>query len=273
MREGVNQLAARRIPELGAAINGGDGSAKLWDAVSGELIHTLSHEDTVWSAEWNGDESLILTRSGSINGRDGSAKLWDASSGELIHTLSHDSRVWSAEWNADESLILTSSGSINGGDGSAKLWDASSGELIHTLSHEDTVWSAEWNGNESLILTRSSDGTAKLWNAASGTLIFTMEGDSSSVTSAQWNQAETQIMISAENGNVFRYHTHAKDRRELACQRVTLRNFTFSEWQLFNSGQPYRKTCPHLPVHCSVPENEWPAEHIDEMALCTPSES
>ena len=64
---------------------------------------------TVWSAEWNADESLILTSSSSDFGGDGTAKLWDAESGELIHTLSHEDTVWSAEWNADESLILTRS--------------------------------------------------------------------------------------------------------------------------------------------------------------------
>ena len=52
-----------------------DGTARLWDAESGEQLLALWHEDAVLGAEWSSDERRVLTSSG-----DGTAKVWDVSS-------------------------------------------------------------------------------------------------------------------------------------------------------------------------------------------------
>lgn len=167
-----------------------DGTAKVWDAASGELRHTLSHLGWIKQAEWNEDESLILTRSS-----DGNVKVWDAGSGELRHTLSHDDSVWQAEWNGIGSLILT-----QGGGWTAKVWDVGSGELRHTLFHDGLVTHAEWNEDESLILTSSNDdGTAKVWDASSGELRYTFSHDGWDFQT-EWNKDGSLILTRSDDG-------------------------------------------------------------------------
>ncbi len=55
-----------------------------------------------------------------------------------------------------------------------------------------------------------------------------------------------------------------------ACEQAG-RNFTWEEWQEFLPGQPYEKTCVPYPVHCSVPDDEWPADFWEEQTRCADS--
>jgi WD40 repeat protein len=40
---------------------------------------------------------------------------------------------------------------------------------------------------------------------------------------------------------------------EIGCWNVR-RNLRWDEWQRYLPGEPYRQTCPNLPVHPSVPQ-------------------
>ena len=60
-----------------------DGTAKVWDAATGTLLHDLKgHSDWVRSAAYNRDGTRIVTASS-----DGTAKIWDASTGECLDTI------------------------------------------------------------------------------------------------------------------------------------------------------------------------------------------
>ena len=238
------------------------GSVDVWQSDSGRHLYDLPHDGYVYEANWNSDESLILTSNGDALVRDGEAQIWDAETGSLLHTFSHDGAVYETKWNLDESLILTRSE-----DGTAKLWEATSEIALHTFFHESAVSITQWNSDESLILTGSFDGTAKVWDANTGQLKITMEGDGSAILAARWVNDGAEIEVETYNGRVFRYLTDIRYARELACERAP-RNFTWQEWQQFAINEPYRKTCQNRPVHCSVPLDQWPKEHIDEQALC-----
>ncbi|MCB0209199.1 MAG: AAA-like domain-containing protein [Anaerolineae bacterium] len=159
------------------------GSVKLWNVATGREQFSLNHSGVINTAEWNADESLILTTSW-----DGTARVWDAITGKERFSLLHESVVDTAQWNANESLILTTSW-----DGTARIWDAATGEPLFSLFHEEEVNSAQWNADESLILTASDDGTARVWDAATGEERFSLLHEHS-VKSAQWNADETLIM-------------------------------------------------------------------------------
>ncbi|MGD9145760.1 MAG: CHAT domain-containing protein, partial [Anaerolineae bacterium] len=82
--------------------SGWDGRARLWDAKSGQPLHSLSHDLVVHQATWNDDETLILTSSG-----DRTARIWDAQSGDLLFILPSSGSVQKALWSPDEKHILT----------------------------------------------------------------------------------------------------------------------------------------------------------------------
>jgi hypothetical protein len=138
-----------------------DGTARVWDAETGQGLLTLSAE--INQAIWSRDERRILTA-----GSDGLVRVWDAKTGkELLALSGHSGPVWQAVWNADESRILSA-----GDDGTVRIWDALAspstgaltGEALLTLAgHTDRVRQARWSRDESLILTSGDDGTARVW--------------------------------------------------------------------------------------------------------------
>ena len=56
-----------------------DGTARIWDATTGDTTLTLTHTDTVTAVAWSPDGRHILTAS-----MDGTARIWDATTGEQV---------------------------------------------------------------------------------------------------------------------------------------------------------------------------------------------
>ena len=97
-----------------------DGTARIWDATTGENTLTLTHDGWVMAVAWSPDGHHILTGS-----QDGTARIWDATTGENTLTLTHDGWVMAVAWSPDGHHILTGSP-----DGTARIWDATTGEQV-----------------------------------------------------------------------------------------------------------------------------------------------
>jgi predicted Ser/Thr protein kinase len=217
---------------------GQDGTARVWEAETGTELLNLNHGDWVEQATWNADDGLILTAS-----HDDTARVWDAETGAELLTLSgHTDDVSGAAWNADGSRILTYSK-----DGTVRVWAATTGaELLVLSGHTNRVNHANWNADESRILTASEDSTVRLWDAVTGAELAILSDHTSTVYQAIWNADESRILTSAYSGS-RQYYTRLDDLIAVGCQRST-RNLTQAEWQQFMGEQPYRATCPTLPV-------------------------
>ena len=170
-----------------------DNTARLWDAASGKLLHTLEgHTSIVISAAFSPDGKRVVTASG-----DYTARLWDASSGKLLHTLEgHTSNVESAAFSPDGKSVVTASE-----DKTARLWDAASGKLLHTLEgHTSIVFSAVFSPDGKSLVTASDDYTARLWDASSGKLLHTLEGHTDRVYSAVFSpDGKTLVTASVDS--------------------------------------------------------------------------
>jgi hypothetical protein len=115
-----------------------DGTARLWDATSGQKIIALrGHEYGVSSASFSPDGARIVTAS-----EDRAARLWDATTGqEIIALRGHEGPLESASFSPDGARIVTASD-----DRTARLWDATTGqEIIALRGHEGGVWSASFS--------------------------------------------------------------------------------------------------------------------------------
>ena len=95
---------------------GGDKTAKVWDAQSGQELLTLKgHSLGVNSVAFSPDGRRIVTGSG-----DNTAKVWDAQSGQELLTLKgHSDIVHSVAFSPDGTRIVTGSD-----DKTARVWDA-----------------------------------------------------------------------------------------------------------------------------------------------------
>ena len=125
-----------------------DGTARVWDAASGEMLRELKgHGDAVKSAAFSPDGARIVTAS-----EDRTARVWDAASGEMLRELKgHGGAVTSAAFSPDGTRIVTASA-----DKTARVWDAASGEMLRELKgHGGVVSSAAFSPDGARIVTAS----------------------------------------------------------------------------------------------------------------------
>ena len=104
-----------------------DGSAIVWDAVSGEALHRLQgHVGRLASAAFSPDGNLIATA-----GFDGETILWDAKKGEKIFVLSSwGEALRDVAFSPDGKRLITSDNS-----GAVRVYVVPTEELL-ALAHE-----------------------------------------------------------------------------------------------------------------------------------------
>ena len=173
-----------------------DGTARVWDAKTGEqLLILANHTDELQGARWNRDGSRIVTMS-----NDRTARVWDAETGEELFTLSgHEDIVDGARWSPDESRILTDDGDSN----IIRIWDAETGQQLLTLSgHSNFVQDARWNSDGSRIMSNSADRTARIWDTETGEELLVLAGHDDGVIQARWNSDESRILTASVDGVV-----------------------------------------------------------------------
>ncbi|MEO0768934.1 MAG: pentapeptide repeat-containing protein [Cyanobacteria bacterium J06649_4] len=198
---------------------GGDiaGSIKVWNGITGEMLHTLSgHNDMV--------RTLALSNSGQrlVSGSGDGIKVWQPQTGELLYSISAKpgAPIWSVDISSDEQTFVSSDYA-----GNVALWDLTSGEQIYRchegmpvwavaiapdgksffsggsdrtirqrdlatgqlmqtfVGHEDTVRAIAISPDGKTLASGSWDSTVKLWNLTDGTLKSTLTGHSDRVVS------------------------------------------------------------------------------------------
>lgn len=209
---------------MGVAFNGDgsrivtasdDGTAILWDAMTGKRLRTFhrGHTDGITSVAISSDGEHIVTGS-----MDQTAVLWSASSGNSVRTFrGHGWWIDSVALSRDGKSVLTGSS-----DKTAILWDAATGEKRQTFQgHTLVVTSVALSADATHVITGSYDKTAILWDAATGKKIQTfgehadfvssvaVSGDSKFVATGSWDK--TAVLWNAATGkkiHTFRGHDH-----------------------------------------------------------------
>lgn len=173
-----------------------DGPVRLWNASTGELIHTLEHDGLVESVALSPDGKQVLTGCD-----DGSARLWNASTGALIRTIEHDDGVTSVAFSPDGMQVLTGCE-----DGSARLWNTSTGALIRTFEHTNQVTSVAFSPDGTRVLTGGGGWVgpviknfAQLWDSTNGELIRTF-APHHRVESVAFSPDGAQVLVAGDWG-------------------------------------------------------------------------
>ncbi len=194
-----------------------DGTAKIWDASTGECLHILEgHTDLVFLATFSLDGKKIVTAS-----FDKTAKIWDVLTGQCLHTLEgHTCGIGSVGFSPNGKKIVTASD-----DKTARIWDVSTGQCLHTLEgHTNWVWPAGFSPDGKKIVTASWDNTAKIWDAITGECLHTLEGhthwvcsaafspDGKKVATASWdNTAKIWDVLTGQRLHTLEGHTGGID--------------------------------------------------------------
>ena len=204
-----------------------DGTAQLWDAITGQELLVLNHPFPVRFAAWSQDESRLLTRSQQT------VHAWNVSSGEELTRIVLDSSVLSVRWSEDESLIITSdlqvwdaeSGeevydlgdsrwSLDGNlianypDENVHIVDVRSGETRQTLSHPERVAGALFNQDRSQLATwvTDGDGGVFIWDINTGERVLTIP-TAFDIRDIQWSQDDEHLLAWSRRGSISLWNT------------------------------------------------------------------
>ncbi len=134
-----------------------DGTAILWDPVTGQAETTVSQNDglTTLAFRPNGKHLATGTTSGKVI-------LWDIHTGQSVKTLPvHTDLVFYLAFSPDGGRLVTSSW-----DGTAKLVDLASGEEV--LSFPDQWSGVAFNPDGKQVFTGGIDGYVHLWDSSNG---------------------------------------------------------------------------------------------------------
>ena len=167
-----------------------DGTARIWDATTGDNTLTLTHTNSLSVVAWSPDGHHILTGS-----EDGTVRIWDAATGDNTLTLTHKASVTAVAWSPDARHILTASR-----DRTVRIWDATTGDNTLTLTHTDPVTAVAWSPDGHHILTVSRDRIARIWDTTTGDNTLTLtDTHATSVTAVAWSPDGHHILTASED--------------------------------------------------------------------------
>ena len=150
---------------------GADGTARLWDARTGEQRRVLrGHTGELSSVRFSPKGEILATC-----GDDKTVRLWDVSSGrELAQLRGHGAGVFAIAFSPDGTLLASGAQ-----DRQAKIWNVQRRAEQQTLTgHKGAIESLEFSPDGRILATGSGNRTVKLWQVADGTERATLLGHS-----------------------------------------------------------------------------------------------
>jgi WD40 repeat protein len=167
---------------------GFDGTLRLWDAYSRELLRTLSGDGgQLYSLAWSPDAAQLAS-----TGQDGMVRLWDVATGQVLATLeAHAGAAHGVAWSPDGRFLAS-----GGDDGLVLVWDAATLDRVQEWVQPDQmmVRSVAFSpGGDRVAAALYSPpalptpGIAAVWDITSGMLVLTLAGHSDSVFDVAWS--------------------------------------------------------------------------------------
>ena len=179
-----------------------DGTARIWDATTGDNTLTLTHTNSLSVVAWSPDGHHILTGS-----EDGTVRIWDATTGDNTLTLTRTGPVSAVALSPDGHHILTASR-----DRIARIWDATTGDNTLTLTHKASVTAVAWSPDARHILTGSDDGTARIWDTTTGDNTLTLtRAHKERITAVAWSPDSHHILTASNDGTARIWDTTTGD--------------------------------------------------------------
>jgi WD40 repeat protein len=174
------------------ATGGDDTRARIWDARSHRLLHTLSgHASAVSSVAFDRNGDRVVT--GNL---DGTARIWDVRTGKLLHELDVGTEVTAASFSPDGRFVLTADTGWT-----VELWTARTGRLWRTLqSRSGAVCAAAFSGDGRTVATGSADGAARLWAIPSGRLLGVLHAAAGGVFGVAFDGTGGRLATAGSDG-------------------------------------------------------------------------
>ncbi|GAB2210521.1 hypothetical protein Droror1_Dr00015788 [Drosera rotundifolia] len=194
---------------LRAATGSADFSAKVWDAITGDELHSFEHKHIVRACAFSEDTHLLLT-----GGVEKVLRIYDLNRPDAIPRELDKSpgSVRTVTWLHRDQTILGTCTDIGG----VRLWDVRSGKIVQTLETNSSVTSAEVSRDGRYITT--ADGTSvKFWDANNFSLVKSYEMPCIVESASLEPKYRDKFIAGGEDMwvRVFDFHTG----EEIACNK------------------------------------------------------
>jgi WD40 repeat protein len=191
-----------------------DGTARLWDAASGEEQHTLLTGAPVFDVAFSPDERFVVA-----GGDYGTVTVFDAATAERVGILEGHNRnhlVFGLAFVPDGRLVTA------GLDGTARVWDVESGnELVVFRGHGAPVNRVAVSPDGTRVATVGDDAAARLWDPTTGQESLSLFGHEPVVYGVAFSPDGRFLATSSTDNTAALYLLPVDEVRELARERVT----------------------------------------------------
>lgn len=178
---------------------GSDGTVRVWDVSSGNVLRTMSSEPGLfftWIAfSFDGRRILSLNEKRLVAGM--TIKLWDAVTGVELKTLSGE--FTSAALDPTGKMIAL------GEDETVKLLDAETLRPIRELNgHKATIRSIAFSPDGKTVATASDDKTVNLWNSNTGMVTLSFPEQAEAVENVAFSPDSKRLVTSTNDDKLIK---------------------------------------------------------------------
>jgi WD40 repeat protein len=182
-----------------------NGSARVWDAATGDEMFTVRSRQEVDDVAWSPAGDLLATASADSETDTGLVTIVDRS-GDQVAALPEESgvRFGSVRFSPDGRQLLTTS--FDTGDptptgNDVNIWDWERGEVVRTI--EALAQRAIYDPTGALIATTAGvDGVAEIWDSETGQKIATLAGHTGGVEAVAFSADGTRLASAGADGTV-----------------------------------------------------------------------
>jgi WD40 repeat protein/predicted Ser/Thr protein kinase len=174
-----------------------DGTLKVWDVTTGQVLHTLKgHSSEVASVAFSPDGKQLA----SAGFQDQMVKVWDASTGQELMTLrGHGGGLWDVAFSPDGRRLASASSDLT-----VKVWDATTGQEVFTLKgHSDEVKSVAFSPDGRRLASASQDRTVKVWDTANGQELLTLRRHTLGLNAVAFSPDGTRLASGGDDRTVM----------------------------------------------------------------------
>ena len=240
------------------ATAGQDGTARVWDASTGDLVASLAgHADGVTQVAFRADRGAIATGDGQ-----GTVRIWSLQGNNLAPPLV----IPKAQQDGSARVAFNRAGQLLAyGDRSPRIFDSTGALIREFAGHRDWVIDARFTANGEQMVTASRDGTARVWDVASGRELAMLQSTGGNVYGAAVTRAgDTVAVISATTVGLYRLDQRRDERLLRSAAPGSMREAMFlpdgtavaaagqdgrvTVWDAANSAVIAELTGPNVPI-------------------------